>query len=267
MEETMEYSNIIYEKKDSIATITLNRPQVLNAISPQLLLELEEALKDVASDDTIGVVVLTGSGRAFSSGVDIKGMGSQDSSVASRRRLALEVIEAIENLDKPVIAAVNGHCLTGALELATACDLIVASENATFGDTHARWGLTPTWGGSQRLPRIVGAMKAKEMVFTCDMLTAKEAQQIGLVNRVVAPEKLDEAVQELANKLLANSRASIRIQKSLINRGLRLDYASGLKMAEEESPGATSDSASRLQSFRDKTWDKASAKKTGQKRE
>jgi len=264
----MEYSTILYEKKDKIAKITLNRPQVLNAISPQLLLELEEALKDIANDDTIGVVVLTGSGRAFSSGVDIKSMneGSQGNVATNRKRLALEVIEAIENLDKPVIAAINGYCLTGALELATACDLIVASENATFGDTHARWGLTPTWGGSQRLPRIVGAMKAKEMVFTCDMLTAKEAQQIGLVNKVVAPEKLDEAVQELANKLLANSRASIRIQKSLINRGLRLDYASGLKMAEEESPGATSDSASRLQSFRDKTWDKASAKKTGQKR-
>lgn len=264
----MEYSTIIYEKKDSIAKITLNRPQVLNAISPQVLLELEEALKDIANDDTIGVVVLTGSGRAFSAGVDIKGMNeaSQDSSVATRRRLALDVIEAIENLGKPVIAAVNGYCLTGALELATACDLIVASENATFGDTHARWGLTPTWGGSQRLPRIVGAMKAKEMVFTCDMLSAKEAQQIGLVNKVVAPEKLDEAVQELANKILANSRDSIRIQKSLMNRGLRLDYASGLKMAEEESPGQTGDSASRLQSFRDKTWDKASAKPTGESR-
>ncbi len=112
------------------------------------------------------------------------------------------------------------------------------------------------------MPRLIGAMKAKEMVFTCDMLTATEAQQIGLVNRVVPPEKLDEAVQELAGKILANSRASIRIQKSLMNRGLKLDYASGLKMAEEESPGATGDSQTRLQSFRDKTWDKASAKKT-----
>ena len=262
----MDYSNIIYEKKDSIAKITLNRPQVLNAISPQLLGELEEALKDIANDDTIGVVVLTGSGRAFSAGVDIRSMNdsSQGDLVTTRKRLALDVIEAIENLDKPVIAAVNGYCLTGALELATACDLIVASENASFGDTHARWGLTPTWGGSQRLPRIIGAMKAKEMVFTCDMLTAKEAQQIGLVNKVVAPEKLDEAVEELANKILANSRASIRIQKSLMNRGLRLDYASGLKMAEDESPGVTSDSQARLQSFRDRTWDKTSAKKTGE---
>ena len=260
----MKHSTIIYEKKDRIAKITLNRPQVLNAISPQLLLELEEALKDIANDDTVRVVVLTGAGQAFSAGVDIKGMDESrpDSSVATRKRLAMEVIEAIESLGKPVIAAVNGYCLTGALELATACDLIVASENATFGDTHARWGLIPVWGGSQRLPRLIGPAKAKEMVFTCDMLTAKEAEQIGLVNKVVAPEKLDEAVQELAGKILANSQESIRIQKSLMNRGLRLNYASALRMAEEEAPGATSDSASRLQSFRDKTWDKASAKQT-----
>ncbi len=260
----MEYSTIIYEKKDGIARITLNRPEALNAISPQVLMELEQALKDIAGDDTVGVVVLTGAGRAFSAGVDIKGMNTdaQGDIVTTRKRLALDVIEALENSDKPVIAAVNGYCLTGALELATACDLIVASESASFGDTHARWGLTPTWGGSQRLPRLIGAMKAKEMVFTCDMLTATEAQQIGLVNKVVPPEKLDEAVQELAGKILANSRASIRIQKSLMNRGLKLDYASGLKMAEEESPGATGDSQTRLQSFRDKTWDKASAKKT-----
>jgi len=256
----MKYSTIVYEKQDGIARITLNRPEVLNAITPQLFQELHEALTKIADDDTVGVVVLTGAGRAFCAGVDIKSMGSLDNSVITRRTLAAKVIEAIETLDKPVIAAVNGYCLTGGLELATACDLIIASENATFGDTHARWGLTPTWGGSQRLPRMVGAMKAKEMVFTCDMITAEEAQQIGLVNKVAAPDKLDETVLELANKILANSRVSIGIQKHLINSGLRVDYASGLKIEEAESPGATSDSESRLQSFRDKTWDKASAR-------
>ncbi len=256
----MGYSNIIYEKKGRIARITLNRPQVLNAISPQLFLELQQALKDIAEDDTVGIVILTGTGRAFSAGADIKSMGTPDDMVTTRKRLALDVIEAIENLDKPVIAAVNGYCITGGLELVTACDIIIASESASFGDTHARWGLTPTWGGSQRLPRLIGLMKAKEMVFTCDMLTAKEAQQIGLVNKVVAPEKLDEAVEELANKILANSKESIRIQKSLMNRGIKLDYASALRMAEDESPGTTGDSHDRLQSFLDKTWDKASVK-------
>jgi enoyl-CoA hydratase/carnithine racemase len=251
----MEYSTIVYEKKDKVARITLNRPQVLNAISPQLLQELQAVLNDIANDETVAIVVLTGAGRAFSAGVDIKSMNeaSPDSSTTARKRLALDVIEAIESLDKPVIAAVNGYCLTGALELATACDLIVASENAIFGDTHARWGLIPMWGGSQRLPRLVGPMKAKEMVFTCDTLTATEAQQIGLVNKVVAPEKLDEAVQELADKILANSQASIRIQKSLINRGLRMDYGSALRMAETEATGPTEDSKTRLQAFKKKT--------------
>jgi len=250
----MEYSTIIYEKKDKIARITLNRPQALNAISPQLLGELKAALNKITQDDEVEIVVLTGAGRAFSAGVDIKSMdeSSPDSSAETRKRLALDVIEAIESLDKPVIAAVNGYCLTGALELATACDLIVASENATFGDTHARWGLIPMWGGSQRLPRLVGLMKAKEMVFTCDMINAKEAQQIGLVNKVVAPEQLDEAVQELVDKILANSQASIRIQKSLMNRGLKMDYGSALKMAEAEATGPTEDSQARLQSFKKK---------------
>lgn len=260
----MNYSTIIYEKKDGVARITLNRPKVLNAISPQVLLELEQALTEIANDDTVGVVLLTGAGRAFSAGVDIKGMDEsrEESSTASRKRLALDVIEAIEGLDKPVIAIVSGYCLTGALELALACDLVIASENAVFGDTHARWGLTQTWGGSQSLPRILGPLKAKEMFFTSDMLTAKEAEQIGLVNKVVPADRLDEAVQELTDKILANSRESIRITKSMMNRGLKMDYASALKMAEAESPGQTSDAESRLQAFRNKTWDKESAKKT-----
>ncbi len=262
----MKYSNILYEKRNGIARITLNRPQALNALSPQLLLELETALKDVAGDDTVGVVVLTGAGeRAFSAGVDIKSMNetSQDDSATAWKGLALNIIEIIENLDIPVIAAVNGYCLTGGLELATACDIIIASENANFGDTHARWGMTPTWGGSQRLPRLIGPMKAKELVFACEMVPAAEALRIGLVNKVVPPGKLAEAVLDMARKIAANSRTSIRIQKSLMNRGMKMDYASGLKMAEAESPGATEDSQARLQSFRDKTWDKSAAKPAG----
>jgi len=245
------YETIVFEKKDGVAWLTLNRPQVLNAINTQLFQELKAALDTVAGDDEVGVVVLTGSGRAFSAGVDIKTAGpdAQDRSVAPVKELALGVIEAIEDLDRPVIAAVNGYCLTGALELACACDLIVASEKAIFGDTHARWGMTPVWGGSQRLPRMVGTLKAKEMFFTGDMISAAEAERIGLVNRVVPHEELHEVVQELAGKILVNSRASVRIEKSLVNRGLRLDYASGLKLEYEESPGRTDDTESRLSTF------------------
>ena len=261
----MQYSMIIYEKKDRIAKITMNRPEVLNALNVQLIQELKDALTDIANDDSVGVVVLTGSGRAFSAGVDIKTIdtGNEHESSGSRKRLSLDVIDAIENLDKPVIAAINGYCLTGALELVIACDLIIASENATIGDTHARWGLYPIWGGSQRLPRLIGPKKTKEMFFLCDMLTAKEAEQIGLVNKVVAPDKLDEAVDEMANKILANSQEAIRIEKSLINRGLRMDYASALKMEEAEALGAASDSKERLQTFKDRFRDKDSAKPKG----
>ena len=247
----MAYEMINFEKKEGIAWITLNRPQVLNAINAQLFEEVKAALGDVTGDDSVGVVVLTGSGRAFSAGVDIKtgGQGAGDRSMGPTRDLALEVIAAIENLDRPVIAAVNGYCLTGAFELVTACDLIVASEKAVFGDTHARWGMTPVWGGSQRLPRMIGALKAKEMFFTGDMVSATEAERIGLVNRVVAHEELHEAVREMAGKILANSRGTVRVEKSLVNRGLRLDYRSALKLEYEESPGRTDDTESRLSTF------------------
>ena len=241
----MAYEMINFEKKDGIAWIALDRPQVLNAINAQLFQEVKAALGDVAGDDAVGVVVLTGSGRAFSAGVDIKATGQG----GPTKDLALEVIAAIENLDRPVIAAVNGYCLTGAFELVTACDLIVASEKAVFGDTHARWGMTPVWGGSQRLPRMIGALKAKEMFFTGDMVSATEAERIGLVNRVVAHEELHEAVREMAGKILANSRGTVRVEKSLVNRGLRLDYRSALKLEYEESPGRTDDTESRLSTF------------------
>ncbi len=244
----MSYETIILEKKDSVAWITLNRPNMLNAISGQLFLELKTALDEVAEDESVGVIVLTGSGRAFSAGVDIKPTADGTSSGPTEEQ-ALEIIAMIENLDRPVIAAVNGYCLTGALELATACDIIVASENAIFGDTHARWGLTPVWGGSQRLPRIVGPLRAKEMFFTCETVSANEAERIGLVNRVVPPEKLIEAVGELAGKILANSQPSVRIQKSLVNRGLKMDYASGLRLENDESPGRTADSMDRIRAF------------------
>jgi len=248
------YSTIMVEKREGRAKIILNRPEVLNALSPQMLRELGDALEEIAGDDSIGVVVITGAGRAFSAGVDIKGIDETkvESSAAARTKLALRVIDHIEAMDKPVIAAVNGYCLTGGLELAIACDIIVASEEARFGDTHAKWGLTPIWGGSQRLPRIVGAMKAKEMVFTCELLTAEEAREVGLAGRVTSPEALQETVDRMAGKILENSRDSIKAQKHLINKGMKMDFGSGLKMAEKEAPGATPDSEARLRSFKDK---------------
>lgn len=249
----MNYQTVLLDKEDGVARITLNRPQVLNAISAGLLDDLKAALDEADDDDSIGVVVITGAGRAFSAGVDIKTRDPETGQpVSPSNEQALEVIDFIEKMGKPVIAAVNGHCLTGALELATACDIIVASDRAVFGDTHGRWGLTPTWGGSQRLPRLIGALKAKEMFFTGDILSAAEAERIGLINRVVPDETLQEAVREMADKILANSRETIRIEKSLVNRGRKMDYADGLALERRESPGRTDDAAARLQSFTDR---------------
>ena len=247
----MSFESITLEKKEGIAKITLNRPQALNALNDQVFSEILAALDDVRKDDSVGVVVITGAGRAFSAGMDIKAIrerGTEEGSGADTSRLAREAIEAIENLPKPVIAMVNGYCLTGALELAMGCDVIIASENAVFGDTHARWGLRPTWGLSQRLPRAVGVMKAKELSFTADMISAQEAERIGLINKVVPAEKLEEATKELAEKMLSNSRGSIAAYKYLINQGMKADLATGLRL-EAEAVITIEDTQERLQSF------------------
>jgi enoyl-CoA hydratase/carnithine racemase len=251
----MGYENIVVEKKEGIAKITLNRPQVLNALNQQTFSEIQAALEDIGRDDSVGVVLITGAGRAFSAGLDIKalsGRGGGGDVGVEINRLARGAIEAIESLPKPVIAVVNGYCLTGALEVALACDMIIASENAIFGDTHAKWGLRPTWGLSQRLPRAVGVMKAKELSFTAETISAKEAERIGLINKVVPPEKLEEAAKELAEKMLSNSRGSLAAYKTLINQGMKVDLVTGLKI-EAETPIVIEDTIERLTSFGKRT--------------
>ncbi len=251
----MGFENIIVEKKEGIAKITLNRPQVLNALNQQIFLEIQAALEDIGRDDSVGVVLITGAGRAFSAGLDIKALsvpGEGGDVGAEINRMGLGTIEAIESLPKPVIAMVNGYCLTGALEVALACDMIIASENAIFGDTHARWGLRPTWGLSQRLPRTVGVMKAKELSFTAETISAQEAERIGLINKVVPAEKLEEAAQELAGKMLSNSRGSLAAYKTLINQGMKADLATGLKI-EAETLTVIEDTEERLTSFGKRT--------------
>lgn len=227
----MELETIIVEKKDGVANITLNRPQVLNALNGQMLSELIMALDDIEKDDGIGAVVITGAGRAFSTGMDLRDI---------RARREGEFVQpppvgrAMENLSKPIIAAVNGFCYTGALELVQCVDIIIASENATFADTHARYGMFHGWGGTQRLPRIVGSMRAKELLLTCEPISAKEAERIGLVNRVVPHDRLKEATQELAQRIVANSPRSVAAIKSAVNRGMKMELSAGLDMESAE---------------------------------
>ncbi len=164
---------------------------------------------------------------------------------------AKDLVNAIHEVPKVVIAVVNGYCITGGLEIALACDLIVASEEARLGDTHTRWGIRPSWGMSQRLPRFVGILKAKELSFTADVITAQEAERIGLVNMVVPAEKLEDTVQELAKKIMANSREAVAAYKYLYNHGMADTLTKGLEL-EAKSQFVIRDTEERIRKFRKK---------------
>ena len=251
----MAYENLIYEKKEGAARITINRPSVMNAITPALLTELKAAVLDAGKDDDVKVIVLTGAGRAFSAGVDLVALGDRKLERGKVGPIlddpARSLIETIQTVPKVVIAMVNGFCITGALEIVLGCDLVIAAEEAKFGDTHARWGLRPTWGMSQRLPRAVGMLKAKEMSFIADLITGKEAKELGLVNMVVPLDKLEETVQELTKKISANSMASLAAYKRLYNRGLNETLKKGLEF-EARSEFDITDTEERLAKFRKK---------------
>jgi enoyl-CoA hydratase len=232
----MDFQDVIVEKLDNVGRITINRPDQLNAISRRTLEEMEHALKEFRNDQTIRVIILTGAGeKAFCAGADLKGgiFTPETDSVRGARlaRMGQEFTEMIEKYEKPVIAAVNGLALGGGCEIALACDMIVASENAQFGQPEINIGLIPGWGGTQRLPRLIGRNRAKELIFTGDRLTAKQAEQIGMVSRVVPPNRLQETALELARKMTSKSPVMLKLAKQAINRGIEMDLNSGL--AEE----------------------------------
>ncbi|MFQ6076602.1 MAG: enoyl-CoA hydratase/isomerase family protein [Candidatus Bathyarchaeia archaeon] len=226
----MGFKNIILEKRDGVAEIVLSRPRVLNAINSEMLLELKRAIKEAQLDEGVRVLVIRGVGeRAFSVGADVKEMVEAGPMRAREfSRLGKGVMEALENLGKPVIAGVNGLALGGGCELAMACDIVIASENARFGQPEINVGIIPGWGGSQRLPRLAGWKKAKELIFTGDAIDAREAERIGLVNRVVPADRLDEAVNELVQKLLSKSPLTLKLAKDVMVQGIRADLPSGL---------------------------------------
>jgi enoyl-CoA hydratase len=239
---------VLREDKEGVATLTFNRPERLNALSPSLFVELRSHIDDIASQvDTIGCVILRGSGRAFSAGNDIKAIQAGDR--APSAHFQAETLDAIEALPQPVIASVHGHCYTGALELVLACDLCLAAESARFADTHGRWSMTPTWGMSQRLPRRIGPLKAKELMFSGRTISGSEAEKIGLVNACVPDERLEAATLELAASIVANSWHTLRADKRLVNEGQQYTLAEGLAFERRTSPGAGPDMAERLKAF------------------
>jgi len=249
----MSYETILVEQKNGAATIIMNRPEVLNAITATMLTELKHAVDEAGADSDIGVVVLTGMGRAFSAGVDLKALGKLPLENGAIGPIlddpARALIRSIQTIPKVVIAKVNGFCFTGALELALACDLMVVAEDAKFGDTHAKWGLRPTWGMSARLPQAAGFRKARELSFTADTFTGRDAAAWGVANRAVPPAELDAAVQALATKILANSRDSLAAYKALYNHGSGKTVSEAVAF-EEASAFSISDSNERVEKFR-----------------
>jgi len=225
----MDYKNLIVEKSDKICKISFNRPKALNALNTEVLEELDKLLDEIEKDDQIFVVVFTGEGKAFVAGADIGEM--KDKNLIEGKKFAQlghKVFRKIELLEKPVIAAVNGYALGGGCELAMSCDIRIAGEKAKFGQPEVGLGITPGFGGTQRLSRLVGSAKAKELIFTADTISAQEAEKIGLVNKVVSQEELINETMNMANKITTKGQVAVRFSKNAINRGIETDIDTAL---------------------------------------
>ena len=234
-EETVVYSSLELSSNDGIATLVFNRPKALNALSIALLTELTDALGTIKNDPSIRVLILTGAGeKSFIAGADITEIATLTPLGAKHfAQMGQNVISALQALAIPVIAAVNGFALGGGCEMALACDFIYASEKALFGLPEINLGVIPGFGGTQRLPRLVGANRAKEMIFTGKHLTATEAREIGLVNAVFAPEALMAAATKTASLIATKGKASLCAAKQAVNQGLNTDLVTGLAIERD----------------------------------
>jgi 2-(1,2-epoxy-1,2-dihydrophenyl)acetyl-CoA isomerase len=250
----VDYETIIFEKEGGVATITMNRPQTLNATNFRMIEEIIHAMSEVAGDDEVRAVVITGAGRGFCSGDDRKGMGPAPggSMIEGLRQRNHTLIRAIRNLRKPVIAAVNGNAHGMGSDIMLACDFRIASENAKLGDLRTRYAITIGSGGTYMLPRLVGLAKAIELIFTGEMIDAKEAERIGLVNKTVPADRFKAEVMELANKLAQGPTKVIGIAKAEIYRELNMDLAAALEDELMEVYTPTEDSQEGRKSFLEK---------------
>jgi enoyl-CoA hydratase len=225
-----QYNNLLFEIKGSVGIITLNRPKALNALNSELLQELSSLLDTIGEDKSVQVVIITGSGeKAFVAGADIAEMQSM-SAIEGRNfgKIGQAVFNKMESLPQPVIAAINGFALGGGCELAMACDIRIAAEKAKFGQPEVSLGITPGFGGTQRLPRLIGKGRAKELIYTGDIIDAGEAYRIGLVNKVVALDELMSTAHAMAEKILSRAPVAVQLSKAAINEGLNMDLASGV---------------------------------------
>jgi len=225
----MAFENLLYEKRNGIGYVTVNRPEKLNALNQKTMDELRECFEGIERDDEVRAVILTGAGeKAFVGGADINELAVQtpvegkETSVRGQK-----ILDLIEHLGKPVIAAINGYALGGGCELALACTIRIASENARLGQPEVKLGIIPGYAGTQRLPRLIGKGRALEMVLSGDPISAAEAYRIGLVNQVVPAQDLIATAEKLAQKILANAPLAVKFALEAVNHGLEMTEAEG----------------------------------------
>lgn len=235
---------VLRTDSNGLTVLTLNRPEKLNALTSQSFVQLRAHIDAIAKDDSVGCVVITGAGRSFCAGNDLNGIASGDR--PPTKNFASDTVEALERLPQPTIARIHGHCFTGGLELALACDILVCAEGTKLGDTHGQWGLAPVWGMSVRLPERVGRSMAKELMFTARRIDGREAERIGLVDHCVADDQLEQYVNDLAAEILKNSWDTSRIDKALIADGLERPRTEALAHEREAPHGMPRDMAERM---------------------
>ncbi len=245
-------STVLINREAAVAQLSWNRPEAMNALTPEMLSLAGDAMLELAADSSIQVIVISGQDKAFSAGVDLKALGKVELTNGSVGEIldapARRLIDAIEQAPQPVIAKVNGHCYTGALEIALACDLLVCADEAGFGDTHAKWGLRPSWGMSQRLAQRVGGQRARELSFTARTVKGPEAVAIGLACQSVPRAELDERVANLCERIVGNSPQALAAYKDLYRRTQGSNLDEGLAY-EFSRVYALDDSMQRLAGF------------------
>lgn len=224
-------NTVLLEKHPGFAIVTLNRPEAMNALSRELRRDFVQVFKACAEDHDIRVVILTGAGKAFCAGFDLKELGASDAVTAAEEADNV-IARAMKAYDGPIIGAINGHCITGGFEMALACDMLIASENARFADTHARVGMLPGWGLSQKLPRLIGLSRAREMAFTGAPVFARQAYEWGLVNHVLAPEELLPKAIRMAQDICACVPQVLQHYRAMITDGYSMPLNDALEWEE-----------------------------------
>ena len=232
---------VTVERDGPVAVVTMNRPEAMNALSRGLRAQLAQVMKELDGEDRIRAVVLTGAGtRAFTAGLDLKELGVEGLGAANATEPLANPVKAIEQCRKPVIGAINGVAITGGFEVALACDILIGSENARFADTHARVGIMPGWGLSQKLARMIGISRAKELSLSGNSLDARTACEWGLLNRVVPADDLLSAAKKLASDIASADPGMVQAYKALIDEGFALSFGEGMALENSKSSAANS---------------------------